>query len=446
MKTSNHHDMALTSVMCAVLGVLLLVDPVSALGVEIPGRPQVAPFALRGAIIHVGDGSTIPTGTVVVDQGRIAAIGPDVAIPANAEVIDLTGKHLYPSLIEPNSGIGLVEIDAVRASVDVREIGNANPNVRAVVAFTPDSEVIPVTRANGILIAHSVPHGSFLSGRSSLMLLDGWNANDMTLKEVVGMHVSWPRISAAAAPADAAPYSAELASLRQLLDDARAYQSARNASDKTPVNLRLEAMLAVVHREVPLFVHADEATQIQAAVAFAAAHELRIVVVGGYDAPYCAELLKAHDIPVILSAVQRLPIRRDESPDAAFTLARRLRDAGVKYCIGGSGRFEASNIRNLPYHAGMAAAHGLTPDEALRAITLSTAEILGVADRVGSLSVGKDATLFVANGDILEIATQVEKAWIQGRSVDLNSRHTRLWKKYEQRYDGAASQTQNAAD
>jgi imidazolonepropionase-like amidohydrolase len=407
---------------------------------EIPGKPQTEPIALVGGTIHVVSGPAIENGTILFDQGKITAVGKEVAIPKDAEVIDVAGRHVYPGLIHAYSGIGLVEIDGVRATKDFIEVGRINPNVKAQVAFNPDSELIPVARASGVLLALSVPQGGLLAGQSALMMLDGWTYEDMTLKAPVAIHVNWPHLTASAARWQDDESEGPLPDRNELLEelrktfrDARAYHQAKSARAKQPQDLRLEALGPVLERRTPLFVLADEVRQIQSAVAFAEREKLRLAIVGGYDALRCVELLKKHDVPVIISRVPRLPMRRGDAYDDPFTLPERLRQAGIKFCIAGADRFQASSVGNLPYGAGMAAAHGLPRDIALRSVTLSVAEIFGVADRVGSLDRGKDATLLVADGDLLETPTRVERAFIQGRDVDLSNRHKRLWRKYQEK-------------
>ena len=391
---------------------------------QIPGKPQSKPIAIVGATIHTVSGPTIINGTIVFDNGRIVDVGPNATLPDSTEVIDGTGKHVYPSLIEAYSDIGLVEINSIRASIDSSETGAINPNVRAAVAFNPDSELIPVNRANGILLAVTAPEGSLVAGRSSLMMLDGWTWEDMTLAADTGMHVAWPRNDSG------------IEELSDLLAQAHRYQAARASGDpRQPKDVRLEALLPVIEHSLPLIVAASRLDQIEAAVAFAQQKDVRLIISGGYDALACAELLKRENIPVIVSAVYRVPSRRNAAYDEGYTLPAQLEAAGIKYCISAGGRFGASGLRNLPYNAATAAAYGLTEDQALRSITLSPAEILGVADRVGSLQVGLDATLFIADGDILETASQVESAFIQGRKVDLDNKHKQLYRKYSAKYD-----------
>lgn len=415
---------------------------------SIPGAPQTKPIALMGGTIFPVSGKPIEQGVVLFDQGRIVAIGKDVELPADAQQIDVTGKHVYPGLFDAHTNLGLLELPSVRASVDDRETGAINPNVEAIKAVHPESELIPVTRSNGVLLALTAPTGTLLTGRASVIQLDGWTWAEMALKTDVGMHLHWPNESPQRDWRNPAPIKKQLEqrdellkTLRQAFDDAAAYRTAHQAQadrgfewDDFPRDLRWEAMLPVLDRKQPLIVGANQLTQIQAAVAFAQRHKLKLIIHGGYDAELCADLLQRHQVPVIIEGIYRLPLRPGDDYDAAFTLPQRLRAAGVTYCIAGGGRHATENTRNLPYHAAQAVAFGLPADEALRSITLAPAEILGVADRVGSLEVGKDATLFVADGDILETATHVEQAWIQGRAVDLSDRQKRLWHKYQQKY------------
>ncbi len=401
---------------------------------EIPGAPQSQPILLEGATIHPVSGPPLVDGSLLFAEGRIVAIGKDLEVPENTRRIPLRGKHVYPGLFDPYTNLGLTEIESVRATRDSAETGLLNPNVRAHVAVNPDSELIPVTRSNGVLLALTAPTGGLISGQSAVLQLDGWTYEDLTLRAGVGMHVQWPR----AAPVlggtgGSSSRGRSLEGLVQAVRDARAYQQAR-AAGSSEIDARWEALLPVLAGEQPLIVSADEVQQIQDAVAFVEREKLRMILYGGYDAPACAALLTRHNIPVIVAGVYRLPQRRDDGFDSAYTLPERLRQAGIKFCISSSERFGASNVRNLPYHASTAAAYGLPADEALKAVTLYPAEILGVAERVGSLDPGKDATLIVTNGDPLETPTQVLAAYIQGRRVELNDRHKRLYRKYQEKY------------
>ncbi len=400
---------------------------------QIPGATQKKPIAIVGATVHTISGRAIENGSIIFVGGKITAVGKGVEVPEGAEVIHAEGKHVYPSLIDANSDIGLVEINSVRATIDSRETGNINPNVRAVAAFNPDSELIPVNRANGVLVALCAPTGGLLAGRSAVMMLDGWTWEDMTLKADAGMHVRWPR--------DA---GRELKELDELLEQTARYVASRKQlTNSQPVDLRLESMAKVLDRTWPMIVDATSVTQIESAVAFAKQRDLRLVIHGGYEAEQCGELLKKADVPVIVSGVYRTPSGRDNPYDEAYTLPKRLHEAGVKFCICSGGRFGASGLRNLPYHAATASAYGLSQEEALKAITLNAAQILGVSDRVGSIATGQDATLFVADGNILETETKVLQAFVQGRKVDLDNRHQQLYRKYSAKYDQLSEQTKN---
>ncbi len=425
---------------------------------SVPGADQSQPIALVGGAIHTVSGPVIEGGTLLFDKGRIVAVGKKVDIPKGAKTIDASGKHVYPGLFAAHSNLGLIEIDAVRATLDIEETGLINPNSRAETAVNPDSELIPVTRSNGVLLALSTPDGGLLPGTSAVLQLDGWTWEDMTLQAPTSMHIHWPNMT----PVDAwwieqskteqlKHRDERLAKLRHTFQDARAYWTAKRAAAEgggpaVSHDARWEAMIPVLRGELPVIVDADRAEQIQAAVAFAVEQQIKLIILGGYDAPYCADLLKQHDVPVIVSSVYRLPLRRSDPYDTAYTVPERLRKAGVKFCIAGGSHFSSSNTRNLPYHAATAAAFGLPRDEALRAVTLYPAQILGVADRVGSLEAGKDATLFIADGDILETPTQVETALIQGRQVDLSDRQKRLWKKYQEKYRRQESGKESAAN
>lgn len=316
---------------------------------EVPGAPQKKAIALTNAVVHTILEPPIQDGTVLFEDGTITAVGAKVRVPKGAEVIDLEGQHVYPGLIEAMSQIGLREVSAVRASIDSSETGSINPNVKAHIAFNPDSEVIPVTRANGVLVAVSAPSGGRVSGYASVMQLDGWTWEQMTVKAGVGLVVNWPF------PAESGA-SEGLKEFRQLIEDARAYHKARTvAGSDQKFDIRLDAFGPILDGTTPMLVRANDQRSIQSAVAFAAEYGLKLIIFGGHDAELCADLLKKHNVPVIIDSVLRRPRRRHEPYDAAYTLAGRLSRKGVKFCISGYGREETWNARNLPYHAAMAA-------------------------------------------------------------------------------------------
>lgn len=426
------------------LAICVLASPVC--GDEIPGAPQSKPIILTGGTIHTISGETIEKGEILFDQGTIKAIGTSVEHPEGAEMISIEGQHVYPGMFESHSSMGLTEISSVRATNDFQESGSINPNVKALVSVYPDNVIIPVTRANGVLFALTAPTGGLISGKSAVLQLDGWTYEEMAVEPETALHLNWPsqtisrrrraRMTEKEIKEAEKEQAEQLHKLRDLFDESRAYRDAQHSEDSpTKHDARLEAMIDVVDGKLPMIIRADRAADIQSAVAFADEQKLKIIILGGYDAEQCADLLKKHDVPVIISSVYRLPQRRDESYDAAYTLPQRLHAAGVRYCISGTDRSETWNTRILPYHAATAVGFGLPAEEALKAITLYPAQILGVDDRIGSLDVGKDASLIITDGNPLETTTQTLAAFIQGRRVDLSNRHLRLYKKYEQKYE-----------
>ena len=421
---------------------LLAVCGAAGANTNIPAPPQSAPILVINAVIHTVSGATIADGQMLFRDGRIAAIsGGGIADP-DARVIDLGGRAVYPGLIAAHSALGLVEIGAVRATRDMAEPGLINPNVRTEVAINPDSELLPVTRANGVLAALSVPGGGLIRGTSAVIQLDGWTWEDMTVKAPVGLHIAWPVISI---PDDVDPdreerlretREARMGELEASLKAAAAYRTARESGEPVDVDLRWEAMMPVFDGTLPVFAHVHDLAQIRHAMHLAEDYGLQLVLVGGADAWRVAEQLAKREIPVIVSNVLRVPLRRWEDYDTPYSNPAKLARAGVTFSIATSGgSFDAGHVRNLPYEAAMAVAYGLDADEALKAVTLYPARILGVDDRLGSLEVGKDATFIVTDGDPLDIRTRVERAFVQGREIDLSSRHTTLYEKYAEKLD-----------
>ncbi len=428
---------------CLLAGCLALAAarPVLA-GPEIPGQLPPGPVALVGATVHPVAEPDIAGGMLVFDQGKIVSVGPAGSPPEGAEIIDLAGQHVYPGLIDAYTDLGLIEIPSVRATRDLIETGTINPNVRAEVALNPDSNLIPVARANGVLAALAAPRGGLLRGTSALIELDGWTWEAMTVRAPVALHLAWARsvplvVRLGVDAPELEPLGKHAAHLREIFARARAYAQAKQAATEAgrpapDFDARWEAMIPVLERRLPVMIEADEVQQIQSAVDFARREQLALILLGGYDAPRAAELLKAEGVPVIVTGTHRLPQRREDPYDTPFSVPAQLQAAGVRFCLAGG--VEASQVRNLAYQAATAAAFGLAPADALKSITLWPAEILGAGDRLGSLSPGKDATLIITDGDPLEAPTQVRGAYIQGRPVDLSSRQTRLYEKYREKY------------
>lgn len=432
---TTRHLASPLAVLCFLLSLTLARGGETA---RLPGLPQPNPIAIVGATIHTISGPVINGGTILFENGKITGLGTNLTLPANTEVLNAEGKHVYPGLISADTYLGLTEIGSVRASRDYNETGRINPNVRAEVAFNPESELIPVTRANGILTVVTAPRGGLISGLSAMMMLDGWTWEDMTLTAPVALNVQWPAMNISRRTKEVEEEHKKqreknLAELSSAFRDARSYRTSKlSGRNEQEMDVRWEAMIPMLERRIPVVVWANEVQQIQAAVAWADQEGVRMILGGGNDAWRVADLLKRRDIPVLAGGIHRVPMRRFEAFDEPFTLPKKLHDAGIRFAI--ISREEAAHERNLPYQAAHAAAYGLPQDEALKAITLYPAQILGVADRIGSIASGKDATLIVTTGDPLEITTRVDVAFIQGRKVDLSSRHTMLYEKYKEKY------------
>jgi imidazolonepropionase-like amidohydrolase len=425
---------------------LIIALPLCAQSV-IPNSPGVkGTVAIRNATIVPVTSAPIARGTIVFANGLITAIGPDVAVPAGATVIDGTGLSVYPGMIDSGSTVGLVEMDSVSGTVDTAELGELNPNAQAAVAINPHSELIPVTRVSGVTHVVSTPDGGVISGQSALIQLAGWTPAEMVVKAPVAMNIRFPRLRSApfvdAAPDDEAEkdrtksYTRELDRLRDLFRDARAYAKAAAArrSDakvrRFDRDLMLEALVPVVEGREPVVMHANFARDIKAALEFADEFQLKVILSGAQDVARVIPDLKRRNIPVLLGPILALPAREDDPYDLLFTNAKTLYDNGIRFAIQSS---DAHNTRNLPYHAASCAAFGLPKEEALKAVTIYPAQIFGVDDRLGSLEVGKQATLILTDGDPLEIRTNVKRVFIAGEDMPMDSRHTLLYEKFKNR-------------
>jgi imidazolonepropionase-like amidohydrolase len=399
------------------------------------GMAQADVTALVGATVHPVSSEPIENGTVVMRDGQIEAIGTDVEIPDGAQVIDLNGLHVYPGFVHPATQLGITEIASVAGTVDVSEMGNINAAVRVEVAVNHDSDLLPVSISGGVLTAHVVPGGGLIRGTSAVMNLDGWSWEEMVIRAPVGMHISFP--AGALEDED----NEDLQLIERVLDQARHWKQASEAAEagngrKPARNDQLEALVPLLTGEVPLFLHANRYDVMEMALDWAEEQEFEnIILVANPDVQYIAERLAGDDIPVIMSRVYAMPTRRWEAYDMAYVAAARLEEAGVRFALTDSaGGMDVANARNLPFQAGSAVAHGLSRDAALKSVTLWPAEILGVADQLGSLEPGKRASLFVANGDPLEVLTSIERVWIDGQEFDLmRDRHRRLYERYRER-------------
>jgi imidazolonepropionase-like amidohydrolase len=398
-------------------------------------------FLLRGATIHPVSGPEIRDGMLLVQDGLIAEVGTKVAVPRGVRVIEARGLHVYPGLIDSGTQLGLAEISSVRETVDTTEIGDFNPQLRAIIAVHPASEHIPVTRANGITTAVTLPSGGIISGQGALIHLDGWTWEQMQVQAPVCMVLQFPVIQTRQErPGARGPrpfseakrdYERRLQQLREFFEQARRYQKAKLAgSPEFRTDARMEAMLPVLEGKLPVLVHAVRERAIREAIAFAESQKIRLVLAEAREAWKVADLLKQKNIPVILGPTLELPLEEDDPYDKAYTLPAELHRAGVKFAFAS---FSTSFARNLPYQAAMAVAFGLPYEEALKALTLYPAQIWGVSDKLGSIEKGKWADLIVTDGDPLETRTQIKRVFIQGREVDLSNKHLRLYEIYSRR-------------
>lgn len=410
---------------------------------QVPGADQDRPVLLRGGTLYTVHDGILEATDLLFDNGEITAIGRDLTPPEGAEVIDVSGRNVYPGLITTLSTLGLTEIGAVRATHDQAEVGDVTPEVATHVAWNPDSELIPTVRNHGVTTAQIVPLGSLIRGRSFVTHLDGWTKEDAGLVLEEGLFVDWPRAAVSTAwwvrssPEEQKKRMKERRDrLEEAFDEAEAYRKAKEADPDLPVDLRWEAMLPVLAGDRPLYVDADDYRQIVEAVAFAERRGLDLVITGARDAHLLAELLSDHDVPVILGAIQSHPMRQGDGYDTPFRTPALLHEAGVTFALSNPG---SRGARNLPFQAGQAMAFGLPEEAAIRAMTLTPARLLGIDDRQGSLQVGKDATLFVSRGDVTDALTQdVTHVWIQGRPVDLDDKQRQLFRKYEEKLERRA--------
>ena len=428
-------------------------SPVLAQDLTVKAPPQTRAVVIRGATIHPVSSAPIENGVIMLSGGKIEGLYTEQQFAEMEKVaswaapgplfVDGKGKHVYPGMIASYTQLGLDEIAMLDASRDINEAGDFSPEVRAIAAVNADSNNLTVTRSNGVLAAGVFPQGGTMPGQPAVIKLEGWTWEEMAVSRSLGAVIEWPAMRPVQSAFVRTPEAEQRKRTRQQIDTidamfraAKSYVAAKNTDPSTPTDLRYEALRACVEGDPkarkPVYITANDVDQINAAVAWAAEQELRCVIVGGYDAPLCSELLKKHDVPVIVQGTLRFPKRDDSDYNQTFALPAKLKELGVRFSI--SSGEETPHERNTPYAAGMAIAHGLSEDDAIRSVTLSAAEILGVADHLGSLEKGKDATVIVTTGSPLEITTQIVDAYVDGKRIDLSNKQTKLYDKYKERY------------
>lgn len=425
-------------VLSLVIGLFLFIDV--AAQVPEPVADQSGPIILMNGVAHLGNGEIIENSAIAFENGKITLVGDARVMRLDLskyEVVDAAGKHVYPGLILPNTTLGLEEISAVRATRDHTEVGDITPNVRSLVAYNTDSELIAALRYNGILLTQPTPEGGAIPGTSSIMMLEGWNWEDAAYKKDDGVHVDWPSKMLGArwwmGESSGRPnpgYEETVSRIEQFMIESKAYAELANPE---VINLKMEAMKGVINGAQRLFIHADARDEMMESVSLAKRLGIpNIVLVGARDAYYCMSFIKEHNVPVLLDMVHRLPSREDEDVDLAYKLPVLLHNEGIKV---GLTYPSLQSSRNLPFFAGTTVAYGLDKEEALKLVTSNTADILGIGEMTGTISEGKDANLVVSEGDLLDMRTsKVEYAFIKGRSIQLEGKQQLLYDRFKRKY------------
>ncbi|MEL0645504.1 amidohydrolase family protein [Olleya sp. Ti.3.14] len=421
--------------------ILTLCVSVISFAQQTPGDKQTTAITIEGATAHLGNGDVIENALIMFENGTLTFVGSaNTKIARKGTIIDAKGKHVYPGFIAPNSTLGLVEVDAVRATNDDDEVGAMNPHIRSLIAYNTESKVVESMRPNGVLMAQITPRGGRISGTSSVVQLDAWNWEDAAIKTDDGIHLNWPSTYSRGRWWLGEPnvlkenknYAKEIEELTNYFAQSKAY----NANKTSPKDLPFEALEGLMDGSKKLFVHVDNEKGITDAINFAKAENIKhLVIVGGYEANNVVDLLKQNNIPVLVQRTHSRPNGDDHDYDLPYKLASQLVNAGILVGLENAGDMERMNTRNLPFLAGTTVAYGLSKAQALSLITLNTAKILGVDDKVGSLEVGKDATLFISQGDALDMRTnKLDQAFIQGRNISLETHQTELYKRYSKKY------------
>lgn len=408
---------------------------------QTPAPEQSKTISIVGATAHIGNGQVIENSILTFEDGRITAIGAAGDVDPTGEVINAEGKHLYPGFIAANATLGLVEISSVRASDDEEELGTMLPHIRSLIAYNAESKLIESMRPNGVLMGQIVPRGGRISGTSSIMQFDAWNWEDAVVKEDDALHINWPgsfsrgRWWAGEDPGikPNEEYQQHLRDLTVFFNSSRAYLG----GDRKIKNLPYLAMESVFDGDKKVFVHVDGEREIQDVIQFKKDQNLdELVIVGGYEAHKLSDQLKENDIPVLVTRAHSTPENEDDDYDLPYKLANLLHNEGVLVGLQSSGGMERMNTRNLPFYAGTTVAYGMDKEAALSLITSNVAKILGIDDFAGSLEEGKDATLFISEGDALDMRGNIlNKAFIQGRELSLESHQTELFERYMDKYE-----------
>jgi imidazolonepropionase-like amidohydrolase len=403
-----------------------------------PSPAQTKKIVISGGTLHIGNGQVIENGTLSIEKGKIKI--ETAAVTGDVERIDATGKHVYPGIIAPNTNMGLVEVSSTKSTADFDELGDMNPSVRSIVAYNTDSKVINTVRSNGVLLAQIVPQGGLISGSSTVVQLDAWNWEDAAYALDNGVHMTFPALinrpmQMRRRGGDSDPVKLGLERIEQgrvFFREAKAYLQEKTHA---ATNLKFEATRGLFDRSKTLYVHCDLVKEMLVAIDFAKEFNFKLVIAGGADSYMIADILAANNVAVILHEPHALPATEDDAVDQPYKTGAQLQKAGVLFSICQDSGDGYTQIRNLPFLAGTMSAYGLTKEEALAAITLNPAKIMGIADRTGSLENGKDANIVISTGDILDMKSSVvTHAFIQGRAINLDNKHTQLFNRYKYKY------------
>jgi imidazolonepropionase-like amidohydrolase len=409
-----------------------------------PAAKQTKSILILNATAHLGNGKVIENSAIGFKDGKITLVTNVQAIDATKnrydQTIDAKGKHIYPGFIAPNSTLGLVEIDAVKASDDDTEIGNMNPHIRSIIAYNADSKVTETIPSNGVLTAQITPRGGRISGTSSIVQLDAWNWKDALIKENDGVHLNFPSIyrktGSKFEPGFVIvnnEYLKQIEEIAAFMSQAKAYLATVSKEN----NLSFMAMKGIFDGTQTLFIHANNEKQIIDAINLSQENGIKkMVIVGGYEAYKTIDLLQKNNVGVLLRRIHDMPLNNDHDIDLPYKIAKLLTDKGIIVGLENSGDKERMNTINLPFLAGTCAAYGLDKEQALQLITSNTAKLLGIDNQCGTLEDGKDATLFISEGDALDMRTnKLTHAFIQGRMINLETHQSQIANKYKEKYN-----------
>ena len=408
---------------------------------QTPAPTQTTDYSIEGATAHLGNGTVIENSLLMFSEGKITFVGSaNSKIARIGEVINAKNNHIYPGFIVANSSLGLGEVDAVKASLDFDEVGDMLPHIKSIYAYNAESKIVESMRPNGVLIGQITPRGGIISGTSSIVQFDAWNWEDAALKVDDGIHLNWPSnftygkwwLGEEPGAKPNKKYNTSIEKISTFMLNAKSYLK----GTKSPKNIPFNAVEGLFNGSKKLYLHAKGSKEITDAVSFAKKIGIKnLVIVHGNEAYKVADLLIENNIPVIIERAHRVPSNNYDAYDLPFKTAKLLVDKGVIVAIGMEGSMERMNARNLPFYAGTYAAYGIDKEEALKLITSNTAKILGIDDKVGTLEVGKHATLFISKGDALDMRTNIVlKAFIEGRAISLETHQTKLWKRYQKKY------------